>query len=61
LAVAVALNNPALVLNPIRDRLNEMVMTNIPEINLIGLDDDVVITDAVASVPTDGTGDHLRV
>ena len=57
---AVALNNPELVLDPIRDRLDEMVMTNIPEVNLTDLGDDVVVKGAVASALTGGTGDRSR-
>ena len=57
---AVALNNPDLVLDPIRDRLDEMVMTNIPEVNLTDLGDDVVAKGAVASALTGGTGDRSK-
>ncbi|TQQ79864.1 ROK family protein [Halonotius terrestris] len=57
---AVALNNPDLVLDPIRDRLDEMVMTNIPEVNLTDLGDDVVVKGAVASALTGGTGDRSK-
>ena len=57
---AVALNNPELVLTPIRDRLDEMVMTNIPEVNLTDLGDDVVVKGAVASALTGGTGDRSK-
>ena len=57
---AVALNNPELVLEPIRDRLDAMVMTNIPEVNLTDLGDDVVVKGAVASALTGGTGDRTQ-
>jgi glucokinase len=54
---AVALNNPEQVLNPIRDRLDDMVMSNIPDIQLTQFGDDVVVRGALASALTGGTGD----
>ena len=57
---AVALNNPELVLDPVRERLPEVVMTNVPEIELTDLGGDVVVRGAVASAMTDGTGDRAR-
>ncbi|RLM90823.1 ROK family protein [Halobellus sp. Atlit-38R] len=57
---AVALNNPELTLDPIRERMDEMVMSNIPEIELTTLGDEVVVMGAVASAMTDGTGDRAR-
>ncbi|MFB6131562.1 MAG: ROK family protein, partial [Salinigranum sp.] len=57
---AVALNNPDLVLDPIRERLDEMVFINLPEIELTQLGDDVVVKGAVASAMTGGTGDRAR-
>lgn len=57
---AVALNNPDLVLDPVRDRLGEQVMANIPEIRLTTLGDDVVVRGALASAMTAGTGDRSR-
>ena len=57
---AVALNNPERVLGPIRDRLEAMVMTNIPELKLTDLGDEVVVKGAVASALTGGTGDRTR-
>ena len=57
---AVALNNPHKVVDPLRDRLDEMVMSNIPEVKLTDLGDDVVVKGAVASALTDGTGDRSR-
>jgi glucokinase len=57
---AVALNNPELVLEPIRDRLDEMVMMNVPELKLTDLGDDVVVKGGVASALTGGTGDRSR-
>ena len=55
---AVALNNPELVLDPIRDRLGELVFINVPEIELTTLGDDAVIRGALASALTGGTGDR---
>jgi len=57
---AVALNNPELVVDPLADRLDEMVMSNIPELKLTDHGDDVVVKGAVASALTDGTGDRSR-
>jgi len=55
---AVALNNPEQVLDPVRDRLAERTMVNVPEIQLTTLGDDVVVKGALASAVTDGTGDR---
>jgi glucokinase len=57
---AVALNNEALVVDPIRERVSEMVMTNVPEITVTDLGDDVVVRGALASALTEGTGDRRR-
>ncbi|MFC6716574.1 ROK family protein [Natrialbaceae archaeon GCM10025810] len=57
---AVALNNEELVVTPIRERVSEMVMTNVPEIKLTELGDDVVLEGALASALTQGTGDRRR-
>jgi len=56
----VALNNPDLVLDPVRERLPDLVMTNVPEIELTDLGADVVVRGAVASAMTDGTGNRSR-
>ncbi|OYR79578.1 glucokinase, partial [Halorubrum distributum] len=58
---AVALNNPDRVLDPIREKLPEMVFINVPEVRLTDLGDDVVVKGALASALTDGTGDRSRV
>jgi glucokinase len=58
---AVALNNEELVLDPIREKLPEMVFTNLPDVQLTTLGDDVVVKGALASAMTDGTGDRSRV
>lgn len=57
---AVALNNEALVVEPIRERLEGLVMTNVPEIRLTDFGDDVVVQGALASALTGGTGDTDR-
>ena len=57
---AVALNNPELVVDPIRERLDGLVMSNIPDVELTSLGDDVVVQGALASAMTEGTGDRAR-
>ena len=57
---AVALNNPEATLDPIRDHLPDMVMSNIPQLELTTLGDDVVLKGAIASALTAGTGDRSR-
>ncbi|MFB6091665.1 MAG: ROK family protein [Haloquadratum sp.] len=57
---AVALNNPELTLDPVRERMDEMVTANIPEIRLTTLGDEVVVKGALASAMTAGTGDRTR-
>ncbi len=57
---AVAINNPELTLGPIREKLEEMVFVNIPQIELTTLGDDVVLHGAIASAMTGGTGDRTR-
>lgn len=58
---AVAINNPELTLEPIREKLEEMVFVNIPQIELTTLGDDVVLHGAIASAMTGGTGDRGRI
>jgi len=57
---AVALNNPEQVVEPIREKLDDMVMTNVPDIQLTTLGDDVVVRGALASAMTGGTGDRTH-
>ncbi|WP_049922934.1 ROK family protein [Halopiger djelfimassiliensis] len=57
---AVALHNEELVVDPVRERVAEMVMTNVPEIRVTDLGDDVVLEGALASAMTEGTGDRRR-
>jgi glucokinase len=49
---AVALNNPDAVLDPIRAHLDDMVMTNVPDVQLTGLGDEVVAYGAMAAALT---------
>jgi glucokinase len=57
---AVALNNPEPVVERMRERVESEVVTNVPEIRLTELGEDVVVEGAVASAMTDGTGDRSR-
>jgi len=57
---AVTLHNESAVLDPIRDKVEELVMSNVPEIQLTTLGEDVVLRGAVASALTQGTGDRTR-
>lgn len=58
---AVALHNEEAVLEPIRDPLDDLVMSNVPEIRMTELGDDVVVQGALASALTRGTGDRTKV
>ncbi|WP_158058109.1 ROK family protein [Halorussus halophilus] len=58
---AVALNNEELVVDPIRERLGEMVFNNVPDVQLTTLGDDVVLKGAIASALTGGTGDRSKI
>jgi glucokinase len=57
---AVALNNPDLTLEPVRERLDDLVFSNVPDVQLTNLGDDVVVRGALASAMTAGTGDRRR-
>ncbi|MFC7116055.1 ROK family protein [Natronoarchaeum sp. GCM10025703] len=57
---AVALNNEELVLGPLKEELPEMVFTNVPEVQLTTLGDEVVVKGALASALTRGTGDRAK-
>ncbi|MFC6993323.1 ROK family protein [Haladaptatus sp. GCM10025707] len=57
---AVPLNNPEVTLDPVRDRIADMVMVNVPEIKLTTLGDDVVVRGALASAMSEGTGDRSK-
>jgi glucokinase len=53
---AVALENEALVIDPIAERVPDMVLSNVPEIRATSLGDEVVLYGAVASALTGGDG-----
>jgi glucokinase len=55
---AVALNNEAAVVDPLREVVEEMVFSNMPNIALTEFGDDVVVHGALASALTGGTGDR---
>jgi len=57
---AVALNNEELVVDPIRERLDDMVFTNLPDVQLTEFGDEVVVEGALASALTGGTGDSRQ-
>jgi glucokinase len=57
---AVALNNESLVVDPIRERVGDLVFNNVPDVQLTNLGDDVVLKGAIASALTGGTGDRTR-
>ncbi|GAA0248283.1 ROK family protein [Haladaptatus pallidirubidus] len=54
---AVALNNEELVLDPIRERIEDGLLNNVPDVQLTTLGDEIVLKGAVASALTEGTGD----
>ncbi|WP_123534337.1 ROK family protein [Halosimplex salinum] len=58
---AVTLNNPDWILDPLRERLDDIVFSNVPDVQLTTLGDDVVVKGALASALTGGTGDRSRV
>ena len=53
---AVALNNPERVIDPVRERLQETVMTNVPDVRPTTLGEDAVLRGALASALTGGLG-----
>lgn len=55
---AVATRNPALVVEPIEERIEDLVFTGVPEVRLASLGEDAVIRGAVASAITGGTGER---
>ena len=58
---AVATNNPELVVEPLRERVPELVMSNVPEIQVTSLGDRVVVRGALAAALTAGTGDRTKI
>jgi glucokinase len=57
---AVALNNPEQIVDEVRDRLPPLVMTNVPDVQLTTLGDDVVVKGALASAITGGSDTPQR-
>jgi len=57
---AVTTNNPDWVLDPIQERIDDLVMSNVPDIQLTTLGEEVVVKGALASALTDGTGNRDR-
>lgn len=55
---AVARHNETLVLDPLRERVPDLVMSNVPDIRLTTLGDTAVVRGALASALTGGTGDR---
>jgi glucokinase len=55
---AVATNNPEQVLEPLRERVPDLVFGNVPEVQLTTLGDDAVVKGALVSAMTAGTGDR---
>jgi glucokinase len=56
----VAINNPDIVLDSIRERIKDRVFINMPDIKETNLGDDVVLKGALASALTGGTGDRTQ-
>lgn len=54
---AVALNNPEHILAPVRERLDEAVLIDVPEIGRSELGEEAVLKGALASAVTNGTGE----
>jgi glucokinase len=57
---AVATNNPETVVDPLRERVPDLVFGNVPEVQLTTLGEDVVVRGALVSAMTGGTGDRSR-
>ena len=57
---AVALENESLVIDPIAERVPEMVLSNVPEIRPTSLGDEVVLYGAIASALSDGVDTGSR-
>jgi glucokinase len=57
---AVALNNPERTIEPIKDRIGDMVMSNVPDVQLTTLGDEIVAYGAMAAALTGGTGRRSR-
>ncbi|MFW5934538.1 MAG: ROK family protein [Halolamina sp.] len=57
---AVARNNPEQVVDPIRERLPELVMTNVPEVRLTSLGDEATVRGALAAAITAASNDRSQ-
>ncbi|QKY21470.1 ROK family protein [Halolamina sp. CBA1230] len=57
---AVARNNPEQVVEPVRERLPELVMTNVPEVRLTTLGDEAVVRGALAAAITASDSSRRR-
>ncbi|MWG35551.1 ROK family protein [Halomarina oriensis] len=57
---SVALHNPDTILDPIRERLDDHLLVNVPDVELTTLGDEVVVKGALASALTGGTGERRR-
>mgnify|MGYP000383302098 CR=1 FL=1 len=57
---AVARNNPERIVDPVRERLPELVMTNVPELRLTSLGDEAVVRGALAAAITAADRSQLR-
>lgn len=55
---AVALENPELVVDPIRERVEALSFGNVPEVRTTDLGDEVVVEGALASAISGGTGER---
>ena len=53
---SVAIHNESAVLDPLREALPALVMSNVPDIRLSSLGEEAVVIGALASAMTDGTG-----
>ncbi|MFD1525247.1 ROK family protein [Halolamina salina] len=57
---AVARNNPERIVDPVRERLPDLVMTNVPELRLTSLGDEAVVRGALAAAITAADRSQLR-
>ena len=55
---AVALHNPDRILQPVRERIGDYIVGNVPEIRLTALGEDVVVKGALASVTPNSSLDR---
>jgi glucokinase len=57
---AVAINNEAAIVDPLRERVPDLAFVNTPDIRLTEFGDEVVVRGALASAITGGTGDRSQ-